>query len=82
MIDDKEGPENPRNRALRLIGLDAKRDDAGSHSFGLLMGQYHDYNDMVAFMRRIHETIPPRTRMVSIGKTVEGRDTWGIQASF
>lgn len=46
------------------------------------MGEYYDYEDLVNYMRRIHDAMPAKTRMVSIGKTVEGRETWGIQVSL
>jgi len=78
LIDEKEGPNSQRSRAIRLLS-NGRRDDVGSHSFGLLLGEYYDYDELVSFMRRIHSAIPARTRMVSIGKTVEGRDTVGIQ---
>jgi hypothetical protein len=80
LIDEKEGPNNVRSRALRLLS-GAKRDDAGSRNFGLPMGEYYGYDEIVAFMRRVHAAVPTQSRMFSIGKTVEGRDTWGIEVS-
>lgn len=79
LIDEKEGPNSARNRALRML-FNGRKDDVSPHSFGLIMGEYYNYDDMVAFMKRINTAIPQRTRMVNIGKTVEGRDTWGIEA--
>jgi hypothetical protein len=62
-----------------MLGSTSKRDEAGSHSFGLVMGDYYGYDEMVDYMRQVNSAIPARTKMVNIGKTVENRDTWGIQ---
>ncbi|KAI6182148.1 hypothetical protein M3Y97_00348800 [Aphelenchoides bicaudatus] len=78
LIDEKEGPNSVRSRAIRLLS-GAKRDDASAHTFGLIMGEYYGYDDIVAFMRRVNSAIPNRSRMFSIGKTVEGRDTWALE---
>ncbi|KAI6234513.1 ShKT domain-containing protein [Aphelenchoides fujianensis] len=79
VIAEKEGPDSNRNRALRLLLADGQKDES-SHSFGLAMGEYYDYDELVKFMQRVHAAMPSRTRIVSIGKTVEGREMMGIQA--
>lgn len=43
------------------------------------MGEYYGYDEIVAFMRRVHAAIPTQSRLFSIGKTIEGRDTWGLE---
>ncbi|KAI6222083.1 hypothetical protein M3Y95_00946800 [Aphelenchoides besseyi] len=78
LIAEKEGLSSTWNRALRLLTTDGKRDD-NSHTFGLAMGDYYDYDELVNFMQRVHSAIPSRTRIVSIGKTVENREMQAIQ---
>jgi hypothetical protein len=82
LIEDKEGPNNPRNRAMRLLSTNSKRDDASTHSFGLSLGEYYDYVELTRFMRRIQAAMPSRARIVSIGKSVEGREMEGIQVNL
>lgn len=52
-----------------------------SNDFGLSMADYHSYDDMVAFMKRVHSALPGNTKIVSIGRTVEGREIQGIQVT-
>jgi hypothetical protein len=52
------------------------------HSFGLSLGEYYDFQELTTFMRRIQSAIPSRVRIVSIGRTVEGREMEGIQVGL
>lgn len=40
---------------------------------------YHDYDETVAELRAIAALRPDFVKMFSIGKTLEGRDIWGLQ---
>ena len=46
------------------------------------MGDYPGYNEIVVFMQRVHDTLPGRTIIRSIGSTVEGRVIQGIQVGL
>ncbi|CAK5021243.1 unnamed protein product [Meloidogyne enterolobii] len=48
-------------------------------NFGLRMGDYPGYNEIVVFMQRVHDSLTERTILRSIGSTVEGRSIQGIQ---
>ena len=82
MIAEKERDETSAwTRALAFLrGANSRRDDA-SHSFGLVMGEYYSYEQLVDFLRRINAAMPSRSRLVDIGKSVEGRSLIGIQVS-
>lgn len=43
--------------------------------------QYHNYEDLRAFMHFYARTYPNITRIYSIGKSVEGRDLWVLEIS-
>ncbi|CAD5205886.1 unnamed protein product [Bursaphelenchus okinawaensis] len=78
LIKEKEGP-NWRSRALRFLSH-GKRDTVdGDHTFGLIMGEYYSYDEIVAYMRRIRDALGPKAKIITIGKTHEGRDIFGIQ---
>ena len=83
MIEEKEGEKNWRMRALDFLRngrSDAVED--GKEDFGLSMKEYHSYDDIVSWMRRIEAILGNRAKVISIGKTVEGRDIWGIKVSL
>uniref|UniRef100_A0A915DMS4 Peptidase M14 carboxypeptidase A domain-containing protein n=1 Tax=Ditylenchus dipsaci TaxID=166011 RepID=A0A915DMS4_9BILA len=51
-----------------------------ANSFGITMGEYHSYDEILAFMSRIERQLPADTvQLRSIGKSAEGRDIRGIQ---
>ncbi|KAH7728535.1 Protein Y47G6A.19 a [Aphelenchoides avenae] len=78
-IDEKETADEARVRAILALRADRMKDDVASNDFGLSMANYHSYDDMVAFMKRVHAALPANTKMISIGRTVEGREIQGIQ---
>lgn len=43
------------------------------------MGEYYSYPEIVNFMRRIANALGEKAQLVSIGKTHENRDLFGIQ---
>ncbi|KAI1709568.1 zinc carboxypeptidase domain-containing protein [Ditylenchus destructor] len=51
-----------------------------SNTFGLVMGEYHSYDDILAFMARVEGQLPRGVvQLRSIGRSSEGRDIRGIQ---
>uniref|UniRef100_A0A0K0FL36 ShKT domain-containing protein n=1 Tax=Strongyloides venezuelensis TaxID=75913 RepID=A0A0K0FL36_STRVS len=55
-----------------------KKDDSGFNNFGLAMGDYHNYTDVVNWMKRIEKKYPNFVKVFSIGKSFEGRNIYGI----
>ena len=37
---------------------------------------YHDYKEMVKFLKDVNKKYPQYTDLVSIGKSYQGRDLW------
>uniref|UniRef100_A0A1I7S612 Zinc carboxypeptidase A 1 n=1 Tax=Bursaphelenchus xylophilus TaxID=6326 RepID=A0A1I7S612_BURXY len=79
LIYEKEGPNNWRSRALRFLGHGKRDAIDGDHTFGLIMGEYYSYDEIVSYMRRIVEALGGKAKMISIGRTHEGREIYGIQ---
>uniref|UniRef100_A0A914MH58 ShKT domain-containing protein n=1 Tax=Meloidogyne incognita TaxID=6306 RepID=A0A914MH58_MELIC len=67
-IDEKQ------QQFIRRDSIDNRLDN-----FGLKMGDYPGYNEIVVFMQRVHDSLTERTILRSIGSTVEGRSIQGIQ---
>lgn len=42
---------------------------------------YHDYNALTSFMESVAARYPQITKLFTIGKSVQGRELWGIQIS-
>jgi carboxypeptidase D len=56
----------------------------GADEFGFIFKtefKYHNFVDLEAFLKEIHETYPKLTRLYSIGKSVENRDLWVLEIS-
>ncbi|KAL3119279.1 hypothetical protein niasHT_000223 [Heterodera trifolii] len=47
--------------------------------FGLRMGDYHSFADLLAFMQNVQNAMPSRAQLRTIGWTAEGRPLQGIQ---
>jgi len=45
------------------------------------MLEYHDYNELTAFLQDIASSYPSITRLESIGQSVQGRELWVMQIS-
>ena len=45
------------------------------------MEDYHNYNELTAFMQEIADQYPDITRLESIGQSVQGRELWVIEIS-
>ena len=45
------------------------------------MGDYHNYNELTAFMQEIADQYPDITRLESIGQSVQGRELWVMEIS-
>lgn len=89
LIEEKEIAPTERQKLNKLNNQNIddnqqqfiRRDDIENRldNFGLKMGDYPGYNEIVIFMQRVHDSIPERTILRSIGNTVEGRSIQGIQ---
>uniref|UniRef100_A0A0K0EI88 ShKT domain-containing protein n=1 Tax=Strongyloides stercoralis TaxID=6248 RepID=A0A0K0EI88_STRER len=55
-----------------------RKDDSAFDSLGLKMGDYHNYDDVVNWMKRIEKKFSNFVKVFSIGKSFEGRDIYGI----
>uniref|UniRef100_A0A914YSB2 Carboxypeptidase activation peptide domain-containing protein n=1 Tax=Panagrolaimus superbus TaxID=310955 RepID=A0A914YSB2_9BILA len=86
LIAEKEGGDDQNSwtsRALRRLN-GGRRDladitDNRKDDFGLSMKDYHSYSDIVSWMNRIESRLPGQAKVFSIGRTVEGRETYGIK---
>ena len=45
------------------------------------MEDYHNYNELTAFMQEIADQYPDITRLESIGQSVQGRELWVMEIS-
>ena len=45
------------------------------------MEDYHNYNELTAFMQNIADSYPDITRLESIGQSVQGRELWVMEIS-
>lgn len=82
VIEDKEGVNNWRYKALSRLISGGKRDLSNSQNkndFGLDLSDYHSYDEIVNWMRRIERSLPNNCQVYSIGKTSENRDMYGIK---
>uniref|UniRef100_A0A914I7C9 ShKT domain-containing protein n=1 Tax=Globodera rostochiensis TaxID=31243 RepID=A0A914I7C9_GLORO len=48
-------------------------------AFGLRMGDYHSFAELLAFMQNVQNAMPNRAQLRTIGWTAEGRPLQGIQ---
>uniref|UniRef100_A0A0N4Z0I3 ShKT domain-containing protein n=1 Tax=Parastrongyloides trichosuri TaxID=131310 RepID=A0A0N4Z0I3_PARTI len=79
-IDKKEMQVDERRKhfLLNRENLMIRNDDTRFNNFGLTMGEYHSYEEIVNWMKRIEQRHNNFVKVISIGKTFEGRDIYGI----
>lgn len=90
LIAEKEGGDEQNSWTSRALKrLNGGRRDLGGDvtdnrkdDFGLSMKDYHSYSDIVSWMNRIESRLPGQAKVFSIGRTVEGRETYGIKVKI
>ncbi|MBN1153338.1 immune inhibitor A [candidate division KSB1 bacterium] len=72
-----------RNRGFQLQPLidDVERALYKAGLFTENMGDYHTYQEMVDELTQTAAAFPHISRLISIGKSIEGRDIWAIKVS-
>lgn len=79
------GPSSLASKSLHQQSGNAsfRRDDAsqrGSMNMFLQMGDYHSYDEIMEFMRRVQAWLgTDRVQLRTIGRSAEGREIRGIQ---
>ena len=81
LIEEKEVRPRAKQKLAKSLHENILRDDPEGRfdNFGLRMGEYYDYNEIMAFMQRVQNAMPGRAQLRTIGWTVEGRPIQGIQ---
>eukprot|EP01098_Paradermamoeba_levis_P011421 TRINITY_DN4886_c0_g1_i2.p1 TRINITY_DN4886_c0_g1~~TRINITY_DN4886_c0_g1_i2.p1 ORF type:complete len:533 (-),score=148.66 TRINITY_DN4886_c0_g1_i2:40-1638(-) len=68
-----------RGRARRRGRGGDRRGDCGRPPTKNDFSNYHDYNKLTSFLKKINCMFPYITRLTSIGKSVQGRNLWVIE---
>lgn len=79
LIDEKEIRPNSQSKLAKAKDILRDEIDGRFDSFGLRMGDYHNFGELVGFMQKIQSAFPARTQLRTIGWTAEGRPIQGIQ---
>ncbi|KHJ79543.1 carboxypeptidase activation peptide, partial [Oesophagostomum dentatum] len=79
LLIEKEGPIKMNVKGVPMKDLVRLHDDTGAFVSRLRMGEYYPYSVIVAWMKKIADSIPETARVVDIGTSSEGRSITGLQ---
>jgi M6 family metalloprotease-like protein len=75
-------PENvgvpPTDGAPPPTESSVRTDDPSSDSF---VDHYLNYDELTAYMKSLEQRYPNRVRLVSMGKSIEGREIWALEVT-